>query len=541
MENWLIRIEAITGVITVCCGLWMADGARAATPQSVESIVQQRMDAGATATESAADAASQETTQPSTPSTPSPSEQPAEPPAQPVQPSAADQPSGTAGASADQSTAAVPSAPTTTAETPTQSESAAGPTAASEPSTQPASTTAPSPSAESPTPPAPPAAPGPEAEAPSQPATAAAPTSTAPSAAEVAQSTAPTAPPTYTVKPGDTLWSISSLHLSDPFNWPKLWNVNPSVANPDLIYPGNVLTLPNGKPVETVQAPAPPVAEAPPAETKPEETAKEETPPAPAEQEAPPPAPEEQPAVAKHEVTEPEAPKVEEEAPTTRSKDLLAQSSGFIAKDLPVTARVVGTYDNRTMLSAHDTIYLQSNSGSSLEQNGRYTVYRRLQQVVHPITRRVIGDMIQILGEVEVREIGQVATGVVLRSFAPIEPGDSLMPARTVEAAPSTPVVEGAGGSLSGLILAIQNDQEMAGQFNVVYIDRGESSGVVVGDHFRVYRRGQRSPAYSPVANVQLPDRQIGELEILNVQGETATAVLTSTSETVALGDRIER
>jgi hypothetical protein len=43
------------------------------------------------------------------------------------------------------------------------------------------------------------------------------------------------------------------------------------------------------------------------------------------------------------------------------------------------------------------------------------------------------------------------------------------------------------------------------------------------------------------VANVQLPDRLVGELEVLSVQADTATALLTRSMEVVQRGDRIER
>jgi LysM repeat protein len=50
-------------------------------------------------------------------------------------------------------------------------------------------------------------------------------------------------PLSYVVKKGDTLWSISSFFLRDPWQWPELWYVNGKIANPHLIYPGEVLTL----------------------------------------------------------------------------------------------------------------------------------------------------------------------------------------------------------------------------------------------------------------------------------------------------------
>ena len=53
----------------------------------------------------------------------------------------------------------------------------------------------------------------------------------------------PTAPTRYTVKRGDTLWDISAMFLRDPWLWPEIWQVNPQVQNPHLIYPGDELML----------------------------------------------------------------------------------------------------------------------------------------------------------------------------------------------------------------------------------------------------------------------------------------------------------
>ena len=51
------------------------------------------------------------------------------------------------------------------------------------------------------------------------------------------------APKQYVVKKGDTLWDISGVYLSEPWLWPQLWQMNPQINNPHLIYPGDALAL----------------------------------------------------------------------------------------------------------------------------------------------------------------------------------------------------------------------------------------------------------------------------------------------------------
>ena len=52
------------------------------------------------------------------------------------------------------------------------------------------------------------------------------------------------APRTYTVVSGDTLWAIAERFYGDGNQYPKIASAS-GVANPDLIHPGQVLTIPD--------------------------------------------------------------------------------------------------------------------------------------------------------------------------------------------------------------------------------------------------------------------------------------------------------
>jgi putative peptide zinc metalloprotease protein len=75
----------------------------------------------------------------------------------------------------------------------------------------------------------------------------------------------------YVVQPGDTLWSIAAGRLGDPLLWQEIWTLNQgriegsaTFNDPDLIWPGFVLTLPAQGEGVTPALAAPPQSSAAP-------------------------------------------------------------------------------------------------------------------------------------------------------------------------------------------------------------------------------------------------------------------------------------
>jgi len=316
---------------------------------------------------------------------------------------------------------------------------------------------------------------------------------------------------TYIVKKGDTLWEISQRELKDPFLWPKLWKENPRIANPDRIYPGDVLKIPlravaeEKKPVE--RAEAPPFV-APPEEGK---------------------------------VLEKEAPRVVlEEAPKAPFADrYLLASAGYITPAGIDKSEIVDSPDRRVLLGKGDPVYLKLSSG--MKVGDRYTILRIIKKVRHPKTGALMGNLVKILGDLKIIAINkETATAEIINSYDYIMKGDRIDSYKEVEIPVIPPDRISSPTGISGYIVETMDMKISNAQWDIVYLDKGLKDGLTAGDRFKVVLSGDKTTLPSTGENIQLPDQVIGEVQILSLQENSSTARIIKSVRDIKRGDMIQ-
>ncbi len=229
----------------------------------------------------------------------------------------------------------------------------------------------------------------------------------------------------YTIKKGDTLWDISSKFLKDPFLWPKLWERNPYITNPHWIYPGNPVRLSAIEPVK---------------EEKPKEVAEEKPKEEKLKEEKP---IEEKP---KEVVKEPEIKKVEP-PPVEKKPAVVVEVKPIPVEKKPFTIPenrdagymsdieywgigiVLESKEGKNIMADGDILYLAFKTSESVMVGNKYTVFRRGDEIRHPLTEKLVGRKYGIVGNIQIiDQHGNFFTAKVTECFYGILKGDLIQP-----------------------------------------------------------------------------------------------------------------
>jgi hypothetical protein len=304
----------------------------------------------------------------------------------------------------------------------------------------------------------------------------------------------PQHPERYVVKRGDTLWDISDMFLKDPWFWPEIWYVNPQIANPHLIYPGDVISLVyiDGKPrliLERGNA----VRLSPKIRTETLDEAIFSVP--------------------------YEAIKAFLSKPAILDKDT--------ARNAPY---ILTTQHGHLVHGAGAKVYVR---GGDFVEGGIYSVMHVGDELRDPETNKVLGYDGIYVAEGTVERVGDPSTMMLNASAREALNGDRLIadpqgfPLRFIPRSPSTDV--------RGHIIGVQDGVSVIGTYQIVALDRGTSHGLEPGNVLAVYQAGDVAKdrfakrgffsRHFP-EKVQLPDEYAGLLMVFRTFDDMSYGII---------------
>lgn len=305
-------------------------------------------------------------------------------------------------------------------------------------------------------------------------------------------------PELHVVRRGDTLWDICFLYFNDPWQWPKIWSYNPQITNPHWIYPGDLVRLlPRGVFAQTPVAPGAgtgATAEPGPPEALP--------------------------------------------APARRIEVGIKQTAFVEKSDLDRSITIDGAVDEKTLLGNGDQVYLSYPASRPPKVGDRYSIYVPGNLVKSGST--VVGAYVHVLGTVEILSVKQdkQARGVIVEASQEIERGAKVGPLlKTFRTVPPVPPKVDAQGT----VVAMLTYDQLVGQGEVVFVDLGRSSGVVVGNRMFVVRRGDALPKQMKLQVGQddrkFPARALGEIVVVDVGERISVGLVTLAVQEMSVGD----
>jgi hypothetical protein len=327
---------------------------------------------------------------------------------------------------------------------------------------------------------------------------------------------APGAPDSYVVKRGDTLWGISKIFLRDPWYWPEIWQVNPQVQNPHLIYPGDTLRLVyiDGRPRVTVSrgmmerggtARVEPRVRSQPLEAA---------------------------------ITS---------IPYETVAAFMSKPSVLSSEQIDGAPYVLASRDLHVVISNGDTMYARGFSAPA-PLGTHYNVVRVGDPLRDPDDNRIVGYDGIFTASGHVTRGGDPTTLILTESARETVPGDKLFAGGgdvALDFVPSAPKMR-----INGRIMAVTDGVSVIGQYQVVVINRGARDGLAPGNVLAVYDTPGKVPdnvskgwyGMSHIASkkVQLPGERTGTFMVFKTFDRISYGLIMEAKDIIRVADQVQ-
>jgi hypothetical protein len=358
-------------------------------------------------------------------------------------------------------------------------------------------------------------------------------------------------PDRYVVVPGDTLWSLSSRFLKDPWRWKEIWGLNEQqIKNPHKIFPGDLIVIertPEGNKLRIIK-----------------ETVVMER-------------------LSPHVRMEMSDAVAIPSIPVAAIEPFLSQPLVVDKDSLESAPIVLGTSDNRVLLSKGDQIYAKD---MPTDQGSSWQIFRPGKALIDPSTPdeetlipewlgeylvpesfgdyvgegwfgedkgKILGYEAIYLGDAEVERFADVSTISIVRSTQEIFKGDRLIPAPPTEFinyAPYAPEQD-----VNGRIISVYGGVTEIGKGSIVVLSKGAQDGLETGNVLAVNRRhlsetGDDSLKVDRVFDefgatskrqvVELPEERAGLVFVFRVFEKVSYALVMQTTQPIRIFDSVK-
>jgi hypothetical protein len=317
------------------------------------------------------------------------------------------------------------------------------------------------------------------------------------------------APKNYVVRRGDTLWGIANTFLRDPWLWPEIWYINPDIHNPHRIYPGDTVRLAlrgDGRTaLQVVRGSS--VRLEPMLRSEPLEG--------------------------------PIA-----TIPYSVIAAFLSRPGVLTGDEVKAAPYVAALRDDHQIAGTGHDLYVRKLDGDT---GARYSVMHIDEPLNDPQSGRKLGYVAIYTGTAQVTRPGSIAKVTVTDAARETLQGDVLI---AEDSSPNSDFApHGPAQAIDGRIIAVVDNVLLAGQYDVVALNRGSQDGLDRGAVLTIDQVGQKVDDHCAKLDgesscwishgLQLPNESTGTLLVFKTYERMSYALILNDTVPINVGDHI--